>query len=1309
MNVRLPSIPALWESPLLQRIRRSAHWTLGFYSILLLSAVVLMCLVERLNLNHDQVRLSLAIEQRLRDVLQLTVDVETATHGFVLTGDAGFLEPATNALPILERQTRELRTMLRGNEEQLSELGRLRDCVGRRVAIAQFLIAAPGAAGSSGQASLATHDGKREQDEIRALVAHMVAREREVLGERVDRGVLVSRSLQSFIIFSTALLSLSSWMWLRARRRFQRSENNYAHLFATAANGMALVGTDGQILRANSSYCAMLGYAPGELDGRAFGSLKHPSEREHGARMFALLLSGERETVRNERRYVDRDGAEIWIRSTLWRTPATADDGARVLVVAEDVSDRVRNEEMLRRSAALVRNASRMAGIDGWFLPLPRGPLQLGAHALQVLGLEDADPMALLSRLTPASRRMLLRALAGCRRHGTPFDLELDGVRANSAPIGLRVMGAAVQGRAGVTGIEGALHDVTEARRHQHILRHNEQRFRAAAQVTTDGIWDWRIEGDSIWRSDSLAALLGMDAAALGKDSDAWRHRIHPEDRDQVYTGLASALEGADDEIVMEYRVMRADGAYAHVVDKARILRDDDGTAVRVIGGVEDLTERKRAQQAIMQMAASVPSSNPQAFFTALLHNMLQALGADGGAVARVRPDIPGRVHTIAAVADGAPLENFEFDWADVPFDALRATPELVVRDGLDARWLKSMAWPGRPARGYVGSKLFAADGSELGFLYAVFRSPMEEVEVATRVLRVFATRASAELERIEAAVRVREQAGLLEHAQEAIMVLGLDLRIRFWNRGAERMYGWASELVHGHTVLDCYTDHEHVRRALQLVLEGEQWQGESLQRRRDGSIVTVEERWTLVRNDAGEPYSVLKIGSDVTDKRAAEEEIRRLAYYDALTGLPNRRLLLDRLEQLRLRCARRGRSGALLFIDMDNFKTLNDQHGHDMGDEFLRRTAERLRACVRADDTVARLGGDEFVVLLDNLDPQPELAAQQTRAVGASIVDAFRHPIELGTHTHLSTTSIGAVLVHDAQDSISDVLAQADRAMYQAKRSRNTFCLATAAEHEPSPLHPDELTSAIAGDELALWLNPKVDAGARVIGALVELRWQHPVRGLLEPSEFMPLAERCGQMVDIGDWILRHALRLLSDWKNDPERAHLELALPVSAQQMRDDRFVERVEHAVRDAHSVAHRLTLELPGSALDIDATLDKLARIRAAGPRVAITDLGGPSPSLERLRRTQVDELQINPRLLSNIAERHVDQAIVTLLLELGRALEVRVLAAGIDDTAQHLTLCKLGCLAFQGPLYGPATPIEQFAHGAAETWVVGQAA
>jgi diguanylate cyclase (GGDEF)-like protein len=446
------------------------------------------------------------------------------------------------------------------------------------------------------------------------------------------------------------------------------------------------------------------------------------------------------------------------------------------------------------------------------------------------------------------------------------------------------------------------------------------------------------------------------------------------------------------------------------------------------------------------------------------------------------------------------------------------------------------------------------------------------------------------------------------------------------------------------------------------------------------------------VRDDQGAPHSILKVGSDVTEKRAAEEQIRRFAYYDTLTGLPNRRLLIDRLKQLILRNERHGRHGALLFIDMDNFKRLNDTHGHEAGDAFLRQTAVRLRACVRADDTVARLGGDEFVVLLDRLDAEARIATGQARAIGATIVNAFRQPVRIGAIEHRSTASVGGVLIRGAQDGVDALLRQADEAMYRAKNGgRNAVVMAEDADQTYAAPAADDLVRALWAGEFELWLQPEVDAAGMAAGAFASVRWRRGPGQLVDGSEFIPLAERCGVMPELEAWTLRRCAEVLARWHRAPALAARRLTLALPPQQLRDPRFGERLRDVLAAHGCAASALTLELPESGIEAGAATTSIAVLRAVGVRVAIADFGLDLPSMGRLRGCVVDELRLAPALVRACATAAVDGAAVRAILGLARELDLVVAAAGVDDSAQQAVLIAAGCRYLRGPLYGPAQP------------------
>lgn len=1045
----------IWRGRALGVVNRLEHallWPLGFAAVLALSAVLAFGLIDQLDDQQTAIMRSAGIEQEVQQLLQLTVDVETATRGYVIAGDPVFLAPANRALPGIDAGLARLSTLTADSPAVALSLRELDTAIRQRIRHEQDNQA--NAAGGRPLLPEQMLESKRMQDRIRAAIAQVVAHERALRQRGMARSARARAALKATIVMSALVLGLLGWLWFRARRRLLRTQDNYRSLFSSAANGIAVVGPDGRIVQANASYAAMLGYAQGELVGEDFVLLKHPDERGHARQALHTLFESDQEVLRNERRYLRRDGTEMWVRSTMSRTRETATGSLQLLVIAEDVSERIRNEELLRRSAVLLQNAGRTAAIDGWFLALPSGALQLGAHLKQALRLDADRPGALLERLSARSRRVLLRAVSSCRHAGRAFDIELE-TNSASTPLVLRVMGQPALGPYGLSGIDGAVQDITEAKRIQRKLRKSELRFRAAAQVTNDGIWDLDVAAGTIWRSPSISALVGMDVLELEDSPVTWQRLVHPDDRAMVLSGFERALQGSAEEFHAEYRVRRADGSYAYVLDKACTVRDDSGAVVRMVGGIRDLSERRRSQQALMGMAASVPNGDSAGFFLTLLAHLLEAIGADGGAIARPDEEQPSRMRTVAALVDGVSQGALDYALVGSPCAQLDALAEYIVPAGLAQVCPDAGGLPGLKGAAYAGRNLIATDGRPLGVIFAVFREPIAEPDVMAPVLRVFAARAGAELERLDGAARLVEQAALLDQAREAIVVLGLDLKVRFWNRGAELMYGKPPHQMLGCPVLSCYKEQQAARAARSVVLETGEWRGESVQQRCDGGELTVDESWTLVRNAQGEPHSILKVGSDVTEKRAAEEQIRRLAYHDTLTGLPNRRLFMDRLRQLRLRNVRQRRCGALLFIDMDNFKSLNDQHGHDAGDEFLRQTATRLRACVRADDTVARLGGDEFVVLLDNLDADAQAAIRAARRVGASIVDAFRQPVQIGAFAHLSTASVGVVLVRDTQEADDDLLQLADQAMYRAKHGgRNAVEVASQNDNdEPLPL----------------------------------------------------------------------------------------------------------------------------------------------------------------------------------------------------------------------------------------------------------------
>ena len=428
---------------------------------------------------------------------------------------------------------------------------------------------------------------------------------------------------------------------------------------------------------------------------------------------------------------------------------------------------------------------------------------------------------------------------------------------------------------------------------------------------------------------------------------------------------------------------------------------------------------------------------------------------------------------------------------------------------------------------------------------------------------------------------------------------------------------------------------------------------------------------------------------------------LHSLSSTDPLTRLPNRRLLQERLQQALAARMRNGQTGALLFIDIDNFKTLNDTLGHDMGDLFLQQVAKRLEYCVREGDTIARIGGDEFVVMLEDLSRVPLEAAAQTEAVGEKIRETLNQPYQLGTYEYLSSPSIGATLFDDDRQTVEDLLKQTDIAMYQAKRAgRNTMRFfdpqMQSAIDARSQLEL-ELRKAIDNAQFRLFYQIKVDASGRPYGAEGLIRWMHPERGLVLPNDFIPLAEETGLIRFIGPWVLETACAQLRAWQENPLTCRLVLSVNVSAKQFHQTDFVGQMK-SVLQRHGVDPTLLkLELTEGMLleNIGEIISTMNALNEIGVRFSLDDFGTGYSSLQYLKQLPLDQLKIDRSFVRDLADDHSDKAIVRTIIAMARSLNLDVIAEGVETEAQLGLLKNKGCSNFQGFLFGRPMPIEQF--------------
>ena len=468
-----------------------------------------------------------------------------------------------------------------------------------------------------------------------------------------------------------------------------------------------------------------------------------------------------------------------------------------------------------------------------------------------------------------------------------------------------------------------------------------------------------------------------------------------------------------------------------------------------------------------------------------------------------------------------------------------------------------------------------------------------------------------------------------------------------------------------------------------------------------DGSTIWLSTSKVPLRGEDNQIFGVLGIYTDITSRKQAEEQIHHLAYFDSLTGLPNRSLMLDRMKHAMTAGNRNGTLGAVLLIDLDNFKTLNDTLGHDMGDRLLKEVARRLTLAVREGDTVSRLGGDEFVVILEGLSDSAREAAEKTELVGNKILASLNHSYQFGIHAHHSTPSIGVTLFDGKQHSIDELMKQADIAMYQAKKDgRNTLRFFDLGMQESINARMElelELQKALENRQLCLHYQVQVDNAGLPMGAEALIRWIHPERGLVSPVEFIPLAEETGQIQQVGQWVLETACAQLKRWQRDDFACGLVLSINVSAKQLHQAEFVDQVRAAVQYSGINPSLLKLELTESMLlgNIEETIVTMNALNEIGVRISLDDFGTGYSSLQYLKRLPLDQLKIDQSFVRDIATNQSDKAIVTTIIAMANSLNLDVIAEGVETQEQRQFLSTAGCRHFQGYLFGKPVPIEQF--------------
>lgn len=821
--------------------------------------------------------------------------------------------------------------------------------------------------------------------------------------------------------------------------------------------------------------------------------------------------------------------------------------------------------------------------------------------------------------------------------------------------------------------------DTTERKLAEQALKDSQERLDLALDSAQLGTWDWHIPSGMLYGSARAAQLHGLEPKPFHESFDAFFEGVPDDERNNMRNAYRSLREGPAGNYQLTYRVQMPDGSARYLESRARLYRNDDGSPLRMAGTLLDITDQVEREQSL------AASEEKFATLFQVSPDPICVTHQDSGRFLEINSSFTQTFGWSATDVLG--LSADEIGLWDASGSSLQRIERVIRERSLNNVAVVVHHKNGQPLTCVISSR---------------------QINVGNQPCIVTTLRDISQQQRSEAALKASEEkfAKAFHSSPDAITITERDSgRYLEVNDGFCRLTGYRADEVIGHTVYEVgIWAEEKQRMALlaELELKGRVHHQEMLGRNKRGEILTVEVSVEPIM--LNETACLLLTARDVSLLRNAEAQIRHLAYHDPLTNLPNRALLMDRLSQQIALLKRHNLRGALLFLDLDHFKHINDSLGHPVGDTVLKIITARLEASVRLEDTVARLGGDEFVVLLSGLEGTRSAVSQQVQNLADTLRELLSEPMFLDGQRLQVTPSIGMALIPDHGSTPTDLLKRADIALYRAKDSgRNTSQMfhTTMQKAASERLRMEtDLRQALARGEFSVHFQPQVDArDNRIIGAETLVRWHHPELGAQSPNEFIKVLEDSGLILEVGTWILDEACngfkQLIAKGKIDP--LQFSLCVNISPRQFRQSDFVERIESCLATYGLPYAMLKLEITEGIViqNLDDTIAKMRRLKKLGVSFAMDDFGTGYSSLTYLKRLPVDTLKIDQSFVRDATSDPNDTEIIRAIVAMARSLELEVIAEGVETPEQLSFLQGLGCHLYQGYLHSRPLPLDAF--------------